>query len=73
LIHGGIGLCMGMPTFGAAMIFANMCFLSPKLIDSVMQSAARLLHRLFGWEIVPPLTEPAAKDNKRTKLVRVPA
>lgn len=73
LIHGGIGLCMGMPTFGAAMIFANMSFLSPKLIDSGMQSAARLLHRLFGWELAPPLEEPAAKDNKRSKLVRVTA
>ncbi len=52
LIHGGIGVAMGMPTFGAAMIFANMCFLSPKLVDGGVQSVARLLHRLFGWELV---------------------
>jgi uncharacterized membrane protein YphA (DoxX/SURF4 family) len=50
MIHGGIGIAMGMPTFGAAMIFANMSFLSPRLIDRSMKSIGRLLHRLFGWE-----------------------
>lgn len=70
LIHGGIGLCMGMPTFGAAMIFANMCFLSPQLVDGVMQWAARLMQRLFGWEIAA--AEAAEKAPPPSKLVRMP-
>ena len=63
LIHGGIGLAMGMPTFGSAMIFANMCFLSPKLVDGGVQAAARSLHRLFGWEFVQPVTEKGAEKG----------
>jgi hypothetical protein len=70
LIHGGIGIAMGMPTFGAAMIFANMCFLSPKLIDSVMQAAARALHRLFGWEWAGDFTQTVDKGPSHTKLAR---
>jgi hypothetical protein len=73
LVHGGIGLCMGMPTFGAAMIFANLSFLSPQWIDGVMQSAARTLQRLFGWELTQEVRQSIEKDAARSKLVRNPA
>lgn len=70
LIHGGIGIAMGMPTFGAAMIFANMAFVSPRLVESMMQGAARMLHRLFGWEWVGDFAPTGDKDAKSSKLVR---
>lgn len=43
-VHGGIALCLGMPTFGIAMIIGNMAFLSP---DLVKQAVAALTRR-FG-------------------------
>ena len=33
LVHGGIGLAMGMPTFGLAMIIANIAFLEPATVE----------------------------------------
>ncbi len=35
-VHGGIALCLGMPTFGLAMIIANLAFVSPELVDAAM-------------------------------------
>lgn len=35
-VHGGIALCLGMPTFGLAMIIANLAFVPPVLVDSAM-------------------------------------
>jgi hypothetical protein len=35
-VHGGIALFLGMPTFGLAMIIANMAFLSPDVVDAVV-------------------------------------
>jgi len=32
LVHAGIGLCLGMKTFGLVMIIGNMAFLSPELV-----------------------------------------
>jgi Vitamin K-dependent gamma-carboxylase len=70
LIHGGIGLAMGMPTFGAAMIFANLCFLSPQLVDGAIQSTARALHRLFGWEWAANDQAAPEKPDSKAKFVR---
>jgi hypothetical protein len=35
-VHGGIALCLGMPTFGLAMIIANLAFVPPGLIETAM-------------------------------------
>ena len=59
-VHLGIGLCMGMQTFGLAMIFANLCFLSP--------SGARWILRRFpgGASITkPPALATESKAEKR--------
>jgi hypothetical protein len=32
LVHGGIALCLGMPTFGLAMIIANLAFVPPEMV-----------------------------------------
>jgi hypothetical protein len=42
LVHGGIALFLGMPTFGFAMIIGNAAFLSPRLVE---RTAARLVRR----------------------------
>lgn len=41
MVHLGIGMCMGMMTFGVIMIIANMAFLEPALIQ-------RLVGRVFS-------------------------
>lgn len=37
-VHGGIALCLGMPTFGLAMIIANAAFLPPELVEKCVAS-----------------------------------
>ena len=36
-VHGGIALFLGMPTFGLAMLIANLAFVAPELIDAAMR------------------------------------
>ena len=44
ILHGGIAFCMGMITFGLAMIFANMSFISPatskRIVDRLLRRPA---------------------------------
>ncbi len=41
LVHGGIGLFLGMKTFGLAMLIANMAFLPPQLIKRIFTRRIR--------------------------------
>jgi hypothetical protein len=45
LVHGGIGICLGMQTFGLAMIIANLAFLSPETVRAVVTWLCRLPRR----------------------------
>lgn len=45
LIHGGIGIALGMATFGIAMITLNLCFLEPSTVDSWFQSGTRWVQK----------------------------
>jgi len=48
-VHGGIALCMGMITFGLAMIYANLSFLRPSTVRRwVVPLAGRLALVLVG-------------------------
>jgi hypothetical protein len=52
LVHAGIALAMGLMTFGLAMIFANMSFLSPATIRRwVDPLAARISLLLVGKQV----------------------
>lgn len=42
-VHGGIVLCLGMPTFGLAMIIANLAFISPETVNRVVHGATAWL------------------------------
>jgi hypothetical protein len=44
-VHLGIGLCLGMWTFGLAMIIGNLAFVAPALVQDSVAGAARLLGR----------------------------
>ena len=44
-VHGGIAVCLGMPTFGLAMIIANLAFVSPELIQQWVALPRRWLRR----------------------------
>ena len=52
LVHGGIGICLGMQTFGLAMIVANLAFLSPETVRAVVTWLCRL----------PPRNAAASED-----------
>lgn len=41
LVHGGIALTLGMPTFGLAMLIGNLAFVSPKTVRKVFDPIAR--------------------------------
>jgi hypothetical protein len=41
-VHGGIALCLGMVTFGTAMLIGNFAFVSP---DTVRRIVAAIVHR----------------------------
>jgi hypothetical protein len=47
-VHLGIALFMGMITFGLAMIFANLSFLSPKTVRAWFDPIAGRFARLLG-------------------------
>jgi len=41
LVHGGIALCLGMITFGLAMIFANVAFVKPEVVKGLVERCCR--------------------------------
>ena len=43
-VHGGIALFLGMITFGLAMIFGNLAFVSPQTVD-------HLVSRILNWRV----------------------
>jgi hypothetical protein len=45
MVHFGIGLCMGMWTFGLAMIIGNLAFVYPQYVEATIGSVGRLLVR----------------------------
>lgn len=45
MVHGGIALALGMPTFGLAMIFGNMAFLEPETVRRGMDWLGRVVLR----------------------------
>lgn len=47
-VHGGIALFMGMITFGLAMIFANLAFISPQTVRAWFDPIAGRFARLLG-------------------------
>lgn len=45
-VHGGIALCLGMATFGIAMIIANLAFISPEQVQRWIDGAGSRLRRM---------------------------
>jgi hypothetical protein len=43
LVHGGIALFLGMPTFGLVMLIGNLAFVSPKTVRKIFDPLARRL------------------------------
>lgn len=48
LVHGGICIAYGMPTFGLAMIIGNLAFVSPEAVRRVLDPAAGRVANLLG-------------------------
>lgn len=46
LVHGGIALCLGMKTFGLAMIIANLVFVPPQMVRAWLAALARFVPRV---------------------------
>jgi hypothetical protein len=53
LVHAGIGLALGMLTFGAAMITLNVCFLEPDFVDRWLATARSRVVKVVGTLRVP--------------------
>jgi len=66
LVHGGIGICLGMQTFGLAMIIANLAFLSPETV----RAAITWLCRLPAGRHAPAANSPASSERRPTLAVR---
>jgi hypothetical protein len=43
VVHGGIILFLGMPTFGLVMLIGNLAFVSPKTVRKIFDPLARRL------------------------------
>lgn len=43
LVHAGIGLCLGMPTFGLVMMIGNLAFVAPETVRGVVTWLCSLL------------------------------
>lgn len=65
LVHGGIALCLGMKTFGLAMIIANLIFVPPEMVQ-------RWLAPLGRW-LVAAEPFPAALRSARAESGLSPA
>lgn len=59
-LHLGIAVCMGMITFGLAMIFGNVAFVSPGLVRGVVDGVIRKLGLIEGANPGSTKTEQAA-------------
>lgn len=58
LVHGGIVLFLGMPTFGLVMLIGNMAFVSPKTVRKAFDPIARRI----SLAIVGKATKTAGSD-----------
>lgn len=72
-VHGGIGLMLGMWTFGLAMIIGNAAFVSPLLVASAIELLAGRKSSDFAGagegEEKKPVEEPTSKSrNRRLKM-----
>jgi len=63
-VHAGIGLCLGMWTFGLAMIIGNLAFVPPEVVRAAVTWLARPL-RQFGVAGVERSSTPAAGGSLR--------
>ena len=53
-VHGGIALCLGMPTFGLAMMIANLAFVPPEFVQPSVECAANKVRAGQGRGGVKP-------------------
>lgn len=65
LVHGGIGLAMGMPTFGLAMLIANVAFLEPALLERLIARITRSRKQAEIPADAASITKPAPKSPPR--------
>ncbi len=68
-VHGGIGLCLGMWTFGLAMIIANYAFVPAELTRALVSAGSTSLRRLAGGAGGRQL-QPAADAEPTRKQLR---
>jgi len=67
-VHGGIALCLGMKTFGLAMIIANLAFVNPATVRDVVAWLAR---RRSDQKLLLKEKEPVAAASRQRAAVAV--
>lgn len=72
-LHLGIAFCMGMITFGLAMLIANLAFVEPwvlrRLVDPLVARVAGAVSANAGAASSPAAEPPAARANARRETV----
>jgi hypothetical protein len=66
-VHAGIGLALGMKTFGLVMIIANLAFIYPEYVEATIATLGRLFPR--RQTIAPaaaPVSNSARSEQRRT-------
>lgn len=63
-VHGGIALFLGMKTFGLAMLIANIAFISPELVHSLVG---------YGQRVLAPLLRMRTLESPAGKSLTVPS
>ncbi|MBP90295.1 MAG: hypothetical protein CMJ64_26920 [Planctomycetaceae bacterium] len=48
VVHGGIALCLGMITFGTAMLIGNFAFVAPTTVDALVAGSLKRLRRVLN-------------------------
>jgi uncharacterized membrane protein YphA (DoxX/SURF4 family) len=63
-VHGGIAICLGMPTFGLAMIIGNLAFVPPEWTYATVALLTRPLARLIARPAASAAIVRAAADRQ---------
>ncbi len=65
LVHVGIGICLGMMTFGFAMLIGNMAFVTPEFVRRVLPGQGRGDGQQLPAQFASDNAKPAAKPHTR--------
>jgi hypothetical protein len=64
-VHAGIGMALGMQTFGLVMIIANLAFIYPEYVEATITALGRLFVRPPASAPAETATSDASRSDRR--------